>query len=98
MKGDGMIIGTAQISVFLGETHSLKEKRSIVQSLIKRLQNKFNAAIAEVSDQELWQKATLGVAVIGGSASHADSQLQAIINLVESDPRVRIGEVETELF
>lgn len=93
-----MIIGTAQISVFLGEVHSLKEKRSIVQSLIKRLQNKFNAAIAEVADQELWQKATIGVAVIGGSASHADSQLQAIINFIEFDPRVKTGKVETELL
>lgn len=93
-----MVIGTAQISIYLGEAHSLKEKRTIVQSLVKRLQNKFNAAIAEVADQELWQKATIGAAVIGGSVSHADSQLQAIVNFVESDPRVRIGEVETELY
>lgn len=93
-----MFIGTAKISIYLGETHSLKEKRSILQSLLKRLQNKFNAAVAEVADQDLWQKATIGIAVIGGSASHADSQLQAIINMVESDPLVRVGEVETELL
>lgn len=93
-----MVIGTAEITIFISESLSLKEKRSILHSLLKRLQNKFNAAVAEVDNQDMWQKATIGVAVIGGTSAHADSQLQHIINMVESDPRIRVIEVATELF
>jgi uncharacterized protein YlxP (DUF503 family) len=38
------------------------------------LQNKFNTAVAEVNNQDMWQKATIGVTVIGGTSAHVDSQ------------------------
>jgi uncharacterized protein YlxP (DUF503 family) len=93
-----LIIGTALVTVYLPETGSLKDKRSILQSLIKRMRSKFNAAVAEVAEQDKWQKGVIGIAVISGKTIHAESQLQAIINFMEAETRVFVGEVEIELL
>lgn len=93
-----MIIGTAAITIYLPESHSLKEKRSVLQSVIKKIRNKFNAAVAEIENQDKWQKCTIGIAIIGGNTAHADSQLQSIINYVEAEPRFLTGAIEVEIF
>jgi uncharacterized protein YlxP (DUF503 family) len=93
-----LVIGTARVIVYLPETRSLKDKRSILQSLIKKMRNKFNAAIAEVAEQDKWQKGIIGIAVVSGKSVHAESQLQAIIDFMEADTRVCVGEVEIELL
>ncbi|MCA1670269.1 MAG: DUF503 domain-containing protein [Thermomicrobia bacterium] len=55
-----MIVGVARITLELPGAHSLKEKRSVVKSLLARLQNRFNVSAVEVAAQD-----TLGIAVIG---------------------------------
>ncbi len=93
-----VIIGIAELTIFLPEQHSLKEKRSIIQSLLKRMGNKYNASVAEIGEQDKWQKSIIGVAVIGGTTAHAHSQLQSIIRFVEGEPRLELVEVVTEVI
>ncbi|NLK07400.1 MAG: DUF503 domain-containing protein [Firmicutes bacterium] len=93
-----MIVGIATLELRIFGCQSLKEKRSVINSLIRRLQNKFNAAVAETDDNDLWQKGTIGIAIIGGSTAHAHSQLQSIVSFIESQPTVMITSVETELL
>ena len=45
-------------------TVSLKDKRQVVKSVKERIRHGFNAAVAEVGDQELSQRSALGVAVV----------------------------------
>ena len=40
-------IGRARLTLYLEGANSLKDKRSEVKSVIHRLQNRFNAAVAE---------------------------------------------------
>ncbi|NLJ85614.1 MAG: DUF503 domain-containing protein [Firmicutes bacterium] len=93
-----MVIGIAKITLHIFDCQSLKEKRRVVNSLLHRLRNRFNAAIAEIDDQDLWQKSTIGAAVIGGSTAHASSQLQSIVDFVESQPLANITAIETEIL
>ncbi|NLY51651.1 MAG: DUF503 domain-containing protein [Firmicutes bacterium] len=93
-----MVVGIARIGLHIANCRSLKEKRSITKSLITRLRNKFNAAIAEIDDQDLWQKCTIAAAVIGTSTSHADSQLQAIIACIDREAEVLVTSIETEIL
>ncbi|HHV94092.1 MAG TPA: DUF503 domain-containing protein [Firmicutes bacterium] len=93
-----MVVGVARIGLHIADCRSLKEKRSITKSLIVRLRNKFNAAIAEIDDQDLWQKCTIAAAVIGTSTSHADSQLQSIIACISREAAVSVTSVETEIL
>ncbi|MCC6386380.1 MAG: DUF503 domain-containing protein [Dehalococcoidia bacterium] len=78
---------------------TLKEKRTIVKSVVARLRTRFNASVAEVADLDDPGHATLAAACISNDARHADSQLQAIANAVEEwrlDAEV-LG-IETELI
>jgi hypothetical protein len=44
---------------------------------------RFNVAVAEVEDQDLWQKASIGLAVVGNERRHVDEQMEKIIHFVE---------------
>lgn len=79
-----MIVGVCTIELRLRETHSLKEKRQVLKSIITRVKNNFNVAIAEVDDQDKWQRAVLGVAVVSTAQDHANGILSKVVNFVES--------------
>lgn len=93
-----MIIGSAIVSVRLVGVQSLKEKRAILLSLIRRARNKYNAAVAEVGSQNLWQRADIGVAVISSTVKHAELQLQNVVRFIEAEPRLEVVSLETEIL
>lgn len=93
-----MIVAVLEVTVFLAEAQSLKDKRSIVQSVVRRCRNTANAAVAEVDGQDFWQRATLAAAVIGGDQAHAERQLQNILALIEREPRLEVIAVEREFY
>lgn len=93
-----MIIGVATVTIYIHHANSLKEKRGVLQSLIKRIRNKFNVAVAEIDEQDKWQVAVVGLSVIGGNTAHASSQLANIIAFIEQQVSIDVGYVETELL
>lgn len=62
---------------------SLKEKRQVVRSLLARVRNEFNVSIAEVDDQNLWQRATIGVACVATDQVYAHRQLEAVVKFMD---------------
>jgi uncharacterized protein YlxP (DUF503 family) len=93
-----VIIGSAILSLRIIGVQSLKEKRAVLLSLIRRTRNKYNAAIAEVGSQNLWQRADLGIAVISSTAKHAEVQLQNVVRFIEAEPRLEVVSLETEIL
>ncbi|MCK4409317.1 MAG: DUF503 domain-containing protein, partial [Candidatus Eisenbacteria sp.] len=59
-----MTIGTLEVVLLIRESHSLKSRRRVVKSLIDRIRSRFNVSVADIGDQNLWQKVVLGVAVV----------------------------------
>jgi uncharacterized protein YlxP (DUF503 family) len=78
-----MFVGIVRIELHIPAATSLKEKRSVVRGLKERIRHRVQAAVAEVDHQDLWQRATLGVAVVSGESRQIDELLQAVRNLVE---------------
>ena len=78
-----MIIGTCTIVLYLPAAGSLKEKRSVVKSILARVHNEFNVAIAEVDYQDVCQQAVLGLACVSTSQNHAHSQIEAVVRFIE---------------
>jgi uncharacterized protein len=78
-----MFVGVARLSLQIPESGSLKAKRQVLRRVTERVKARFNAAIAEVDDQDAWQKATLAVAVVGNDRRHVNEQLEKIIRFVE---------------
>jgi len=78
-----MVIVAATIELDLSGVGSLKEKRSILKSLIARLHRVFNVAVAEVALHDVWQSASLGVAVVSTSAAHGEAVLESVLRWIE---------------
>ena len=64
--------------------HTLKEKRSIVKSVVERVRTHFNAACAEIDDLDSPGYTTLGIACIANESQHADRQVQNIAATIEA--------------
>ena len=80
-----MIVGTARVSVYLPENYSLKDKRQDIKSLLARTMNQFHGAAAEVADNDVWTRATLGIACVSTDARHANEVLSRIVNFIENN-------------
>ena len=94
-----MIIGACELTIHLPESHSLKDKRQVIKSIMARVRNHFEVAIAEVEDQDLWQIAKLGVSCVSNSKQHADEILGRVQRYIEETrPDVLISNIEIELI
>lgn len=94
-----MIIGVCTITFQLIAVHSLKEKRSILKSLLARMRHEFNIAAAEIEGQDSHGRAVIGVACVSASQDYARGQLDAVIRWIEQErPDVPIIDYEIELL
>ncbi len=89
-----MVIGVCRVTLHLPASHSLKDKRQVVRSLLERLRNRFNIAVAEVDDQDRWQIVTLGLVCVSNSAVVADEVLTHVQEYIE---HVRLDAMVTEV-
>ena len=65
------------IELHLPLTHSLKEKRAVVRPVLDGLHNRFRVSVSEVDHHDLWQRCTIGVAVVGATARHVEDVLDS---------------------
>ncbi|HHU60728.1 MAG: DUF503 domain-containing protein [Bacillota bacterium] len=91
-----MLIGTLLVEVHIPQSGSLKEKRTVIKSMIQRIQNRFNVSIAEINNKDLWQRATVGVAMVGDNRAYLERKMQLLINFMDDDPRWEVIKVETD--
>jgi len=85
-----MVVGAIQVEIFIPGSNSLKGKRRVVKALIRRLRNKFNISVAEVDANNLWQRATLGIAVANGDGKYASKIMDKVLSTIENDGNVQI--------
>lgn len=93
-----MHVGVLTVTLFLGEGASLKDKRRVVRSLIDTTKRQFNVAVAEVGDQDLWQRATLGIVCVSNDRGHANAMLDKVLDHLESSRFASVGAVELEIL
>ena len=55
-------------------------------------------SIAEVDENELWQKAILGVSSIGNGTGHINAMLDKVIDFIEGIPVVEIVDYKIEII
>ena len=77
-----MTVGIARITLFVPESHSLKEKRMVLRRVNDRVRNKFNVAIAEVGEHDVWQRGEVGLALVGNDRRFVESALDEVVRFV----------------
>jgi uncharacterized protein YlxP (DUF503 family) len=91
-----MVIGVCRMVLGINGAFSLKEKRSVIKSIIGRLKSRYNVSVAEVGLNDKWKNAVIGVACVSNEAAHANSMLASIVNFVENDGRAVLVDYVTE--
>lgn len=85
-----MFVGVARYDLRLPECTSLKDKRSVLRTLTSLLHQKFRCAVAEVDEQNMRQRAVVGVSVIAGTQYQARKMLHEVGRHVETHPGVEV--------
>lgn len=63
-----MLAVLVEIDLHLPMARGLKDKRGVIRRLQSRLRQDLGVSVAEVDHQDLWQRATLGVAIATADA------------------------------
>ena len=93
-----MVVGLCTVELYIPDGHSLKAKRQVLLSLKDRLRDKFNLSIAEVGDQDLWQKAVLGIACVANESAYVNQVLDQAINVIRSIPTIELVQFRIEML
>jgi hypothetical protein len=93
-----MVIGVCQLDLRIPENHSLKGKRHVIRKLVDRVRSRFNIAISEVGDNDLWQRAQIGICMVSNDRRHMNSSLDKVIDFIEKMHLVEIVHSEMEIL
>ena len=93
-----MVVGTMRVSFHLHDNHSLKGKRKIVRSMVDKVKNKLNVAIAEIGSNDKWQRIELGVSTVGNDRRHIDASLNNVLAFLDSLYLAEMVDSELEIF
>ena len=85
-----MRVGTLEVDLHLPASDSLKAKRSILNHVKDHVRSRFNAAIAEFGPLDLWQRASLGVAVVGAEPVLLERVLRDVLAAIEREDRLAV--------
>ena len=93
-----MVVGLGTITFRIHECRSLKEKRSIVKSLIRKVRNNFNASVAEIGSHDIYQKAEIGFSMVGTDQRYINSKSDKLLNMLEDMGTAEIVGSELEIM
>ena len=82
------------LSFKIYDSYSLKDKRSTVKSLIKRIHNRYNVSIAEVGEQDMLNVSKIGIAITSSSQLIAQQTLDAVIEEIEARYEIEIFDIQ----
>lgn len=78
-----MVIGSGIIELWIAESRSLKDKRSVVRRILKRAQNEFNVSIAEVAENDHLRRAKVGFAMVGNDQRYINGKIDHLLSFIE---------------
>jgi len=73
-----MPIAKLTVEISIPHAQSIKDRRQVVRSIKDKLRHSFNVSVAELDNANLWNRATLGVVALSGSAAYLAGQMQEV--------------------
>ena len=93
-----MVIALEPFDLRIPHARSLKQKRHVVKSLTAALRQAFPVSVAEVDHHDLWQRATIAVAVVGADQHQLRKVMQAVEKRVDAWIEVDVIDRELQLL
>jgi uncharacterized protein YlxP (DUF503 family) len=88
-----MVTAAAKIKLYAPWVRSLKDKRSIVKSILAKLRGRFNVSVCEAEEQDVHQTIVIGFALAASSQRSAEALYDDVIRFVENNSEADIMEV-----
>lgn len=92
-----MVIGYAIIEMWICESSSLKGKRGVLKSILKRTQNEFNVSIAEIAENDHWKRAKIGFCIVGNDSRYVNSKIELVLNFIQDMQTAEIINTKVEI-
>jgi uncharacterized protein YlxP (DUF503 family) len=93
-----MVVGVLKLKLMIPENHSLKGKRGVLKSIQSRVGRRFNVAVTECGNQDLWQSAILGFAAAGTTQPVVEKTLASVVDFVDSLGLAELSDSKMECF
>lgn len=93
-----MFIFYGHVELMMPYCASLKDKRSIILSIISRINKRFNISVSEVAYHDLWQRSILGFAAACKTYSEADLMSSVIRDVIDQhDDACELVDIDFEI-
>lgn len=93
-----MVVAVMQVQLAIDWAQSLKDKRSVVKSLRDTLHRHHMVSVAEVDDQDIRNRATLGIAMVGSSGSAIGATLDRVLERIRSAPDCELTDTSRDML
>ena len=93
-----MLVAVERFDLRIPGVHSLKQKRHVLKTLTAALRQTFAVSVAEVEYQDLWQRAAIAVAVVGGQEYHLRRVLREIEDRIDAWGEIEVIDRDLHLW
>ena len=91
-----VVVVVLRAELRFAEAFSLKDKRAALQSLLRRIAQRFRVSVAEVAHQDEIRRGEIAVAVVGSDGRVAERVLRQVLAFVDADHRIEVVSREVE--
>ena len=91
-----MIINGYQLTFIIYDSYSLKDKRNVMKSIIKRMHNKYNISIAEVGKLDKVNQGMIGIAIVGNDAVFCQKVFDQVLSEIESSYEIEVHDIQND--
>lgn len=93
-----MVVGLCHITLLIHDNRSLKGKRQVLKGIIEKVKHRFNVSVAEVGAHDLWQRAEIGLAIVGSDAPFVNSVLDKAVLFIEDMQTAEVVDHRIEII
>lgn len=93
-----MIVGACVVELHVEGCQSLKAKRGVIRSIVRRVRNRFNLSVTEIGGQDTWQYAALGLVGGGADAASVRAVLERAQEFIEDLHLARVLSSDIEVL
>ena len=93
-----MVVGILRLTLYIHGASSLKDKRQVLRKVTDRLRSRFNVSVAEVGDNDVWQKAIVGIAAVANDHSFVNEVLDKCVRDAGAIAEIVNREMEIETY
>ncbi|PFG06675.1 DUF503 domain-containing protein [Bacillus sp. es.034] len=68
------------------DSHSLKDKRAVLQRVMSRLKQKFNVSVSEIGHQDVWQRTRIAIVTVASSKDASEREIDHALKFMDSFP------------